>query len=189
MASSSCSFFSGQTFYVCVCLFRVTSMGPGIEPVSSWILVGFVTAEPQGEVPLRPNFEGIFIFLFLLYSSPIQQHILLALASKDVWDPANLCCLHCHRLVQAITTIVYITAIASRLVCLFPPRLLRPVLNGVAVAIVLKHKPDHVVTPYPAWLLTPVLTKPPDPLSSALSLLPFPLQSHLLRLPSSPLVH
>ena len=25
---------------------------PGIEPVSSWILVGFVTAEPQRELPL-----------------------------------------------------------------------------------------------------------------------------------------
>ena len=24
--------------------------GPGIEPASSWVLVGFVTAEPQGEL-------------------------------------------------------------------------------------------------------------------------------------------
>ena len=29
------------------------STGPGIEPMSSWVLVGFVTAEPQwGTLPL-----------------------------------------------------------------------------------------------------------------------------------------
>ena len=26
---------------------------PGIEPISSWILVGFVSAEPQGELPYK----------------------------------------------------------------------------------------------------------------------------------------
>ena len=33
---------------------------PGIKPVSSWILVGFVTAEPQWELPWGKIFEELF---------------------------------------------------------------------------------------------------------------------------------
>ena len=38
-------------------------MGAGIEPASSWILVGFLSAEPQrelpGRVPLRENIQAL----------------------------------------------------------------------------------------------------------------------------------
>ena len=51
-------------------------VGPGIEPESSWILVGFITAEPQGELPFYVildvelwNFSFLF-FSFLFFLSP-----------------------------------------------------------------------------------------------------------------------
>ena len=31
--------------------------GPGIKPTSSWILVGFITTEPQWELPHSPSFN------------------------------------------------------------------------------------------------------------------------------------
>ena len=41
-------------------------VGPGIEPVSSWILVGFVTTKPQQEL-LPRNFYKNFADLFVFY--------------------------------------------------------------------------------------------------------------------------
>ena len=35
---------------------------PGMEPASSWILVGFVTAEPQQELPHFCNLASAFYF-------------------------------------------------------------------------------------------------------------------------------
>ena len=41
--------------------------GPGIQPASSWILVGFVTTEPQGELSFLFFFLSFFLFFLFIY--------------------------------------------------------------------------------------------------------------------------
>ena len=52
-------------------------MGPGIEPASSWILVEFITAEPQGELLL-------FIYLFIFLGPHLQHMKVLRLGDVEV---------------------------------------------------------------------------------------------------------
>ena len=68
----------------------------GMEPVSSWILVRFISAEPRWEL----------LFFILLFLRPYLQHMevprlgvnselyLLAYATAS-WDPSHISGLHC----------------------------------------------------------------------------------------------
>ena len=40
---------------------------PGIKPASSWILVGFLTAEPQWELPTRNYLMTIHVLILEIY--------------------------------------------------------------------------------------------------------------------------
>ena len=81
---------------------------PGIEPTSSWILVGFVTSEPWQELPL------ITLFCELERNATIVKHVFSKLdlillfiyffLEQHLWHvsgqiraaAANLCHSHCH---------------------------------------------------------------------------------------------
>ena len=55
---------------------------PGIEPASSWILAGFITSEPQQELPER---VGFVIHLLL-----IMQYLSRALQEPDAYQVFSL---------------------------------------------------------------------------------------------------
>ena len=62
---------------------------PVIEPVTSWILVGFVTTEPQWELPLlKTFFEDIYLVLSIkscTKRSGFLLHILSNIILAEVW--------------------------------------------------------------------------------------------------------
>ena len=55
-------------------------VGPGIEPVSSWILVGFISAEPQWKLQettffTHPQKASLHPFKFYHEIGPVQSHL------------------------------------------------------------------------------------------------------------------
>ena len=50
-------------------------MRPGIKPVSSWILVGLATTEPQRELPQTNNFSLLVLFFFLSFLPFLGLHL------------------------------------------------------------------------------------------------------------------
>ena len=54
---------------------------PGIEPVSSWILVGFVTSEPQQELPV--SFSSFAYLTNLFHSVPLTMMAVIATSTAE----------------------------------------------------------------------------------------------------------
>ena len=65
---------------------------PGMKPASSWILVGFITTEPQQELP---KLEQLFFFFKLRL-----QHVEVPGAGIE---PAPNCNLWCHSKAKSLT--------------------------------------------------------------------------------------
>ena len=60
---------------------------PGIEPATSWFLVGFVSTAPQQELQLIPIFEWIFCCLF---SYNIFYYFLLSTRGRKDKRPSHI---------------------------------------------------------------------------------------------------
>ena len=52
-------------------------MGPGIEPASSWIPVGLVTAEPQQELPNQISCDRIYELLLDIVKLLFRTDVLI----------------------------------------------------------------------------------------------------------------
>ena len=73
---------------------QMLTVGPGVEPASSWILVGFITAEPQWKLPIFLflwNVSHIFLLIPLLGSLSFSSYILGALYRFWINLPLIIC--------------------------------------------------------------------------------------------------
>ena len=154
---------------------------PGIEPASSWLLVGFLTTEPRWELPLFCSYLFIFLFRAALAahgSSRTRGQIGAEAADlhhshSNVGSGPHLLCIYINKHIYLSHISSVNLSVVGHLVC-FPILAIRnriPVNTGMHVSFQMKSFILIYVQEWDCWIIVVIQAVPGSQQSWILNLL------------------